>query len=79
MVVGPRVLVERYLSSEKTKNSEKSDEDENKLTMANVAGTEHDQLMVQVRRVESCYVAKFQTLFLVATVLTRKYENVCLH
>lgn len=61
--------------SEKTKNSEKIDE--NKLTMANVAGTERDQLMVQVRKVESCYVVNVQTWF--ATVLiTVESVNVCL-
>lgn len=69
MDVGPRILVERYLLSEKTKNSEKSDE--NKLTMANVAEKERGQLMVQVRRVESCLVVNVQTLFLIATVLIR--------
>lgn len=68
MDVAPRVLAERYLLSEKTKNSEKSDE--NKLTMANVAVKERGQLMVQVRRVESC-LANVQTLFLIATVLIR--------
>lgn len=69
MDVGPRILVERYLLSEKTKNSEKSDE--NKLTMANVAEKERGQLMVQVRRVESYLVVNVQTLFLIATVLIR--------
>jgi len=52
----------KYLLSEKTKNSEKSDE--NELIMANdVAGIGRDQLMVQARRVESCWVANAQTLF----------------
>jgi hypothetical protein len=72
-VFDPKILVERYLLSEKTKNSERSDE--NKLTMANVVETGHDQLMVQVRRVEN-YVANAQSLFLI-----RKYEDedrVCL-
>ena len=69
MDVGPRILVERYLLGEKTKNSEKSDE--NKLTMANVAEKERGQLMMQVRRVESCLVVNVQTLFLIATVLIR--------
>jgi hypothetical protein len=75
--VGPRILVERYLLNEKTKNSEKIDE--NKLTMANVVGTERGQLMVQVRKVESCYVVNVQTWFLTATVLiTVESVNVCL-
>ena len=74
-VFDPRILVERYLLSEKTKNSERSDE--KKLTMAlamaNVVEKGPGQLMVQVRRVENC-VANAQTLFLV-----RKYEDmVCL-
>lgn len=42
--------------------------------MASVAGTRRGQLMVQVKKVES-FVANAQTLFLIATVLIRKYED----
>lgn len=73
-VFDPRILVERYLLSEKTKNFERNDE--NRLTMASVVGKGRDQLVVQVRRVESCFVANAaQSLSLIATVLIRKYED----
>jgi len=72
-VFDPRILVERYLSSEKTKNSERSDE--NRLTMASVVEKGHGRPTVQARRVESYCVANAQTLFLIATVLIRKYEG----
>ena len=48
------------------------------LAMANVVEIGRGQLMGQVRRVESCCVANAQTLFLITTVIIRKYEDVCL-
>jgi hypothetical protein len=46
--------------------------------MANVVGTERDQLMVQVRKVESCYVVNVQTWFLTTVLITVESVNVCL-
>lgn len=48
------------------------------LATAKVVEIGRGRLMAQVRRVESCCVAKAQTLFLITTVLIRKYEDVCL-
>jgi len=54
-VFDPRPLVGLYQLSELTKNSGKSDA--SRSTMANVAGTRHDQIMAQVRIVENYCVA----------------------